>query len=669
MWTPAEASNVPLSLSGTSSLRDLFDLCRLKIINTMFGSWVAAVSPNDGLNRLHLCTLLPILCASADAATCLSEDDVELLDILAFVRGQKYLSIATIELSTAALTATPDLHPALCVLLTTDTGSTFIYSGLSLEYVDGHRLVRFLVDPTRLAGAEINLVGATFTSRNLGCYRDHEVEVRPCTEPPAALATWLSSLAGSAAPPGQSITRFEEMECWKLSIDLNDEWWTRIEAGDSVETNARGDSARLQVLIKKTKQHPELKMLIDLPSPLSATDIRLLLSRKRRNVTVIVPKTAYDFASRSPAEIFLDDFDAWPMCRVDDSFMVTASGLQMSEDEKRVRSNHMHEPMLVPPLIALKDTLISIFQMQDIVAIHFCVSEDGTGKSLLTGNTNCEAIAINHGVRREVRYGTPAADLSICFLEPSFLDQVVPWWQATYPPAAIPPNGMEIYCTRREFELLKLFVGLLASRAKDRMTWKTPPNRHEVPLKFRRRFVRVLFPFLFAHEKILNRTISGARMSQVSPDLRQLPLAEKIKAVKDQGNVLVKAGRHSEAIGLYSQAINVFAIARDNEDINEDTKLQTAQCHLNMALCLLHSRTPANLTDAVKCCDEALELLKLPEQAPWRAKAHYRKGQALELSGDLSSAVDAIASAAATSPHDEAIRQALSKLKDQQGRQ
>ena len=62
-------------------------------------------------------------------------------------------------------------------------------------------------------------------------------------------------------------------------------------------------------------------------------------------------------------------------------------------------------------------------------------------------------------------------------------------------------------------------------------------------------------------------------MSQVSPDLRQLPLAEKIKAVKDQGNVLVKAGRHSEAIGLYSQAINVFAIARDNEDINEDTKL------------------------------------------------------------------------------------------------
>jgi hypothetical protein len=584
---------------------------------------------------------------------------VELLDILAFVRGQKYLSIATIELSTAALAATPDLHLNLCVLLKTDSGSTFIYSGLSLEYVDGHRLVRFLVDPTRLAGATINLVGATFTSRNLGCYRDHEVEVRPCPEPPAALATWLSSLAGSAAPPGQSITRFEEMECWKLSIDLNDEWWTRIEAGDSVETNARGDSARLEVLIKKTKQRPELKMQIDLPSPLSTTDIRLLLSRKRRNVTVIVPKTAYDFASRSPAEIFLDDFDAWPMCRLDDSFMVTASGLQMSEDEKRVRLN---APMLVPPLIALKDTLISIFQMQDIIAILFCVSEDGTGKNPLTGNSNCAAIAINHGVRREVRYGTPAADLSICFLEPSFLDQVVPWWQATYPPAANPPNCMEIFCSTREFELLKLFVGLLASRAKDRMTWKTPPKRHEVPLKLRRRFVRVLFPFLFAHEKILNRTMS----SKVPRDLRQLPLAENIKAVKDQGNLLVKAGKHSEAIGRYSQAIHVFAFARVHEDINEDTKLQIAQCHLNMALCLLHSRTPANITDAVTCCDEALELLQLPGQATWRAKAYYRKGQALELSGDLSSAVDAITSAAAASPHDEAIRQALAKLKDQQ---
>jgi hypothetical protein len=130
------------------------------------------------------------------------------------------------------------------------------------------------------------------------------------------------------------------------------------------------------------------------------------------------------------------------MCRVDDSFLVAASGLQMSEDEERVRSNV--SLMLVPPLIALKDTLISIFQMQDIIAIQFCVSEDGTGKNPLTGNTNCEAIAINHGVRREVRYGTPAADLSICFLESSFLDQVVPWWQATYPPA-IPPNCMEMY--------------------------------------------------------------------------------------------------------------------------------------------------------------------------------------------------------------------------------
>jgi tetratricopeptide (TPR) repeat protein len=131
--------------------------------------------------------------------------------------------------------------------------------------------------------------------------------------------------------------------------------------------------------------------------------------------------------------------------------------------------------------------------------------------------------------------------------------------------------------------------------------------------------------------------------------------------------MLVKAGRHSEAIGVYKHAIVVFLNKKHQNDDDADSKLTFAQCHLNMALCLLHLKTPANIIEAVICCDAAIELLQLPDQATWRAKAYYRKGQALELSGDLSAAVEAITSAAAASPDDEAIRQALAKLKEQQG--
>lgn len=649
VWTPAAESSTPLSLSSTLPLGALFDLCRLKKRDTMFGSWVAAASSNDGINRLHLCTLLPILCSSADAATYLCEEDVELLDLLAFVRGQKPLTIAAIELSDAALDASVEPQPHLCVLLTTESGSTFLYSALWLDYVDGHRLVRFLVDSSRLAGATVNLVGAHLLSHGLGSY--HDVEATPCPGPPSALATWLASLAGKAESSGQLIMRQEEKECWKLSIDLAGEWWARIEAGDTIDTRACDGSARLEVFVK---QHPELRIQLALPSPFSTKGHRLLLSRKRQNLTIVIPKAAYDFASRSPAELFLDNFDVWPVCRPDDSFMVTASGIQMSDEEKFIsRSRELHQ---IPALIALKDTAMFFFQRQDDAIMQIAVSEDGK-------DHNVHAIALHHGVRREVCNGTPVADVSICFLEFGFLQEVLPWWQTTYDPrSANGGSGMRnVMCTTSEYELLKQFVKLLASRAKDQGTWTTPPKRHAVPKKLRHRFVRVLFPPLFAHEKILNRTLLDAATS-AGQDRKSLTLAEQIRALKDKGSKLVKEGRHSEAIGPYRQAVVRFGRHRKEKD-DDDAKLLAAQCHLNMALCLLHPKTPESSTEAVICCDAALGLL-LPSQTAWRAKAYYRKGQALELSGDMASAIHAYTSAKVASPADDTISRALAKLQE-----
>ncbi len=111
---------------------------------------------------------------------------------------------------------------------------------------------------------------------------------------------------------------------------------------------------------------------------------------------------------------------------------------------------------------------------------------------------------------------------------------------------------------------------------------------------------------------------------------------------------------------MYRRALVRFF---DQNGGEADAKLEAAQCHLNLALCLLHPKTPENSTEVVICCDAALELLQLPDQAAWRAKAYYRKGQAFELSGDLSSALDATASAAAAYAGDKVICQALAKLK------
>lgn len=112
--------------------------------------------------------------------------------------------------------------------------------------------------------------------------------------------------------------------------------------------------------------------------------------------------------------------------------------------------------------------------------------------------------------------------------------------------------------------------------------------------------------FLFPHETILKQIGASLNVRDAGgSEQQQLGVAEEMKAVKDKGHVLVKAGKHAQAITLCRHAILMPHNRQDEEWLNGDTKLQSAPCRLNMALCLLRPNTPANTTQAVICCHAA----------------------------------------------------------------
>jgi len=221
--TPAEASNLPLQIDG--AVTELVRMCRLAPSQMLSGSpFVPAAATGDGVNQLHLHTLLPILCSAENAEQHLQPEDHELRDALAFWRGKLPLVIATLPLTDAALHSTKEPQPHLAVLLETLEHGTLVYSGLWIRYDNGARLVSWLVDPLKLAGATARLVGEYPSTPILS--EGSGLVGAPCAGPSAAVVDWLRC----RSPPGwPALARAEAKDGTRVAMHLTDEWWARVQ--------------------------------------------------------------------------------------------------------------------------------------------------------------------------------------------------------------------------------------------------------------------------------------------------------------------------------------------------------------------------------------------------------------------------------------------------------
>lgn len=226
---------------------------------------------------------------------------------------------------------------------------------------------------------------------------------------------------------------------------------------------------------------------------------------------------------------------------------------------------------------------------------------------MFTLNTKADrmvALVLNHGIRREHRFGTPAADLSVCFLTRGILSTVVPWWMNFAPPNSRSDEIVHTFVGKEELALLKRFVNLFAARAKDSAHWKVPPERCPVPKNMRKYFVRVLFPPLFSPDREV--ADAGMNLPDANSSIKstaQTSMESEMRSGKTKGACLVKKKHFTDAISCYQRAVVTFH--RSIGIQGAATSQLAAQCYLNIARCVLEQRDAATAKEAEMCCDVA----------------------------------------------------------------
>ncbi|KAK3246463.1 hypothetical protein CYMTET_20555 [Cymbomonas tetramitiformis] len=662
VWTPAAVTNIPLRLAGAdvaSPIAAMVRSYRLRPRRTPFGHQTVPMADTFyGSNRTHMLSLLPVLYAGVGVEALLSkEEDLEVLDLLAGLGGSAGeqpapLVVATVQLTRDALDCSMSAQPHLAIVLERPGGSTasqVVYSGLWVDAdwdneCGGRRGVKWIVRADRLRGACVTLVSEC---DQMGSYRGEEVATQLLPE--GAFAHWVQQHTASSCRCEVGEGRSEEPQEWRVTVQMPQPWCAAVEEGEQLQARP---SAECELTLGIGAQlHEGHSLRFPGPVPHRANAIRLLISRKQRAVTVVVPKRKYDFGKHVLSELWLDDTTAWAPSKLPAKFMEIASGLQMSDEEKFVSRSRSGNSL--PPLVALKDTLMFFFQRPEEIFFQITVlDEHGSGEN------NVHAVVVHHGLRREHRFGTPAADVSICFLTMDCLHEVVPWFTGKQ-------NGCRsIITSKQEYTLLQGFVHLLAARAKDPVHWKNPPERCSVPANLQQHFVRALLPPLFKHQKAIAKDFGVAiRDAHTIPPSSER-LEDVLKQAKGAGVDSVRKGEYARAKACFRRAVVTFNKASNGCKANPSMEsLQLiATCYLNLAHCSLKSESSEEAAaEALVCCDNALGLLGTQEVA-LRAKARFRKGLALEMQKKLSVAETELA-AAANMVTDEAIIVALTRVR------
>ena len=127
---------------------------------------------------------------------------------------------------------------------------------------------------------------------------------------------------------------------------------------------------------------------------------------------------------------------------------------------------------------------------------------------------------------------------------------------------------------------------------------------------------------------------------------------EKVIALKEHGNSLLKNNKFEEAIFAYTLA----ALKIESEDVDDRNKTiveLTAQCHSNIALAKLSIATNHALADGVRSCSYSICLM------PMWGKPYYRRGLCYEKQGLIKLAIQDFKKAIKLCPNDNVLRHAL----------
>ncbi len=467
VWKPAFVTNVPLQLSGNKAVEGMF-----RSLMSSYGS--GSMLTSKPFLRSQMMSVLPIICrAYADDweqlfSNC-TERNAEVLDIARCIRdvNSSNLLVVSLHLSEEYVSECTQIlskigkHYEARVSILMPNGETLYYYGLSFDFDDDSREwhVSWIMSKARITELGSNPQFVLVSDLIFISPRVFSAsEVSMAAIPHEQLQKWRIRMIPEEIRSASIFSNglIEDNCSYRINFAVPDAWMSQ-----SSEENEQLRAKVLQATVSDStsvvtiRKGPSLSYASSahLPSPVCSNGVQLQVSRKRRIVTCVVQKARFGLSSIRPADYWLDDDDAWISRPVKKDYLLTISGMQMTNEEKFISRSRGDEN--IPVFISLKENFINFFQQRGYnkFSLAFRGAQD---------QPNVQAVIIHNGLRREHRHGTLVADLSICFLKHHFMEEVLPWLGKTFS-----RDAALLWSNAEEFDLFKRIITLFRMQGEE----------------------------------------------------------------------------------------------------------------------------------------------------------------------------------------------------------
>jgi len=150
------------------------------------------------------------------------------------------------------------------------------------------------------------------------------------------------------------------------------------------------------------------------PHPIHYSNTSIKLSRKKKMVTIEVPRKAHHYFDEMPLFVANPDSKlSLPPVSISHELTRSFCGMQFTKKDRDIMNECNRESALMPADVNMKETVNALFQLHNSNYVH-----------LSFPNSGVHGLIAIHNRLFDQQNKTPAIDLSFCFLEMSFLHQV-----------------------------------------------------------------------------------------------------------------------------------------------------------------------------------------------------------------------------------------------------
>ena len=243
---------------------------------------------------------------------------------------------------------------------------------------------------------------------------------------------------------------------------------------------------------------------ISYPHPVHYNNTSVKLSRKRKMVTVEVPRKAHQYFEEMPLFVANPDNKlSLPPVSIGLKLCTTFCAMQFTDKDREIMKECDRDIAVMPAEVNLKETVNALFQFESCDFIHLSFSSSGV-----------HGLLVIHSRLFDQQNRSPAIDLSFCFLEMSFLYQVAPQWQEM-----TPDKIRNIIVNEEEYDLLKKVFHHFARRTvtTSRKPYGCMPLliKHKIDRYFTRAVVYPLYtdPDAFVETMGFSKHVNAPHMS------------------------------------------------------------------------------------------------------------------------------------------------------------